>query len=119
MEYEQIAKIAHEVNRAYCLAIGDNSQLAWEDAPQWQRDSAINGVKFHAENPNTTPENSHENWMKEKVADGWVWGPFKNPDKKQHPCMVNYTLLPKDQRIKDHLFLAVCRAAIAKATGGE
>lgn len=29
---DRIAKMAHEVNRAYCQSIGDNSQLPWEDA---------------------------------------------------------------------------------------
>lgn len=46
MDNEQIARVAHEVNRAYCKALGDDSQEVWELAPQWQRDSAIVGVKF-------------------------------------------------------------------------
>lgn len=33
---EQIARMAHEANRAYCQALGDDSQPAWEDAPEWQ-----------------------------------------------------------------------------------
>jgi len=27
---ERIAKVCHEVNRAYCAGIGDNSQVPWE-----------------------------------------------------------------------------------------
>lgn len=107
---EKIAKVCHEVNRAYCLANGDNSQPAWEDAPEWQRQSAINGVQFHMANPDSKPEDSHENWMKEKVADGWVYGPVKNPETKEHPCMVPYNLLPLEQRTKDYLFISVVRA---------
>ena len=34
---EQIAEVTHEVNRALCLAFGDASQKAWQDAPEWQR----------------------------------------------------------------------------------
>lgn len=49
MNTEQIARIAHETNRAYCESIGDNSQPPWQDAPDWQKLSAINGVKFHLE----------------------------------------------------------------------
>lgn len=29
----QIAQVCHEVNRAYCQALGDDSQPAWDDAP--------------------------------------------------------------------------------------
>lgn len=103
---EQIARICHEVNRAYCNSIGDNSQPSWEDAPDWQKDSAVNGVNFHL-NYDTTPEQSHENWMREKEADGWVYGPTKDPEKKEHPCMVPYDQLPLEQRTKDYLFKAI------------
>lgn len=106
MRIEEIAKVCHEVNRAYCLSIGDASQPAWEDAPQWQRDSAIKGVEFHLSGE-TTPEQSHESWMKEKVATGWTYGPIKDPDKKEHPCMVPYDQLPLEQRTKDYLFKSV------------
>lgn len=104
------ARVAHEVNRAYCAATGDLSQPAWDDAPDWQRDSAINGVHFHVAHPDSAPSDSHENWMREKVADGWVYGPVKDPDLKQHPCMVPYDQLPEAQRVKDYLFIAVVRA---------
>ncbi|WP_110933262.1 RyR domain-containing protein [Paenibacillus bouchesdurhonensis] len=106
MKNEQIARICHEVNRAYCSSIGDASQPSWEDAPEWQRDSAVNGVEFHLNN-DTTPEQSHENWMKEKVDSGWVYGSVKDPEKKEHPCMVPYDQLPLEQRTKDYLFKAI------------
>jgi hypothetical protein len=106
----QIARVAHEINRAYCAAIGDNSQPAWEDAPDWQQRSAANGVQLHLDNPDTTPEQSHEAWLEQKVAEGWKFGPVKNPEAKEHPCMVPYEQLPVEQRVKDHLFAAVVRS---------
>lgn len=106
LETENIAKLCHEVNRAYCNSLGDTSQPAWEDAPEWQISSAINGVKFHLENE-TTPEQSHESWMKEKEENGWIYGEVKDPDKKEHPCMVPYNQLPLEQRTKDYLFKAI------------
>ncbi len=109
-EQEEIAKVCHEVNRAYCAALGDHSQLSWEDAPQWQRQSAMNGVAYHMLNPNSKPSDSHENWMTEKIAQGWKWGPEKNPDLKEHHCIVPYEQLPEEQKVKDYLFLAVVRA---------
>lgn len=105
-----VARTAHEVNRAYCQAIGDDSQPTWEAAPAWQRTSAIAGVHFHLDNPEATPENTHESWLKVKVADGWVYGPVKDPEKKEHPCMRPYAELPLEQRVKDHLFRAVVHA---------
>jgi len=106
----EIARVAHEVNRAYCVSIGDNSQPAWKDAPQWQKDSAVSGVEFVKANPDATPDKSHESWLKEKKAAGWKYGPVKNPEKKEHPCFVPYLDLPLEQRVKDYLFQGVVRA---------
>ena len=99
-----IAAIAHALNRAYCQAIGDNSQPTWEEAPQWQKDSAVKGVEFHIANPDATPENSHESWLKQKQEEGWKYGPVKDADKKEHPCFVPYAELPEAQKAKDYIF---------------
>jgi len=106
------AHAAHEANRAYCLLMGDDSQVPWDLAPGWQKNSAVDGAKAIFENPATTPEQSHEGWMKVKLADGWVYGETKDADAKAHPCLVEYWLLPKAQRMKDHIFGAVVRAMI-------
>lgn len=107
-----IARIAHEVNRAYCESLGDFTQVTWNDAPDWQRESAFNGVAAIVEGRVTTPEQSHMNWMREKIESGWTYGATKNPVLKQHPCMVPYDELPHEQRVKDSLFFAVVRAAM-------
>lgn len=110
MNAEQIARVAHEVNRAYCEALGDNSQATWEDAPQWQKDSALLGVKLHLENPGASPATSHESWMAQKVAEGWTYGPEKKPDLKQHHCIVPFEALPVAQQAKDYIFRGVVHA---------
>lgn len=112
MTPNEIARVAHEVNRAYCQALGDNSQPAWESAPQWQRDSARLGVQLHTEDPNAGPAASHESWMAQKVAEGWVYGPEKNPELKQHPCMVPFDELTLEQQAKDYIFRGVVLALL-------
>ena len=110
MNIQKIAQVAHETNRAFCQSIGDDSQPSWENAPDWQKLSAIDGVNFHIANPNSKPEDSHNNWLRLKYADGWKYGTVKDPDKKEHPCCVSYEQLPIEQRVKDFLFLGVVRA---------
>lgn len=107
---EDIARVAHEINKAYCESIGDHSQPTWENAPDWQKTSAMNGVTFHLNNPNAGPDHSHVEWLKEKQATGWTWGPVKDPVKKEHPCFVDYSQLPSEQKSKDFLFRAVIHA---------
>jgi hypothetical protein len=105
-----IAMVCHEANRAYCAALGDHTQKDWHSAPQWQRDSAIDGVSHAIKHPEATPEDSHNNWLAGKIADGWTYGKVKDQELKTHPCLVPYGQLPEDQRRKDKLFLAVVGA---------
>jgi len=107
------ARAAHEANRAYCAAIGDDSQVPWDEASEWQRASARLGVLFVLENPNATPADQHECWLAEKARDGWKYGPVKDAERKEHPCFVPYEMLPGGQRAKDAIFGAVVRGVIA------
>lgn len=108
-----VARVCHEVNRAICEAAGDMSQKPWFEAEQWQMNSAVRGVQYALAHPDATPEQQHEAWMADKLADGWVWGATKDPDAKTHPCLVAYHLLPFEQRVKDHAFRAVVGALTA------
>lgn len=107
-----IARVAHEANRVYCFTIGDDSQLPWDEAPEWQRSSAIDGVQFHIDNPLANPIDSHNRWMARKLEEGWVYGAVKDPEAKTHPCIAPYEDLPEEQRRKDWLFVNVVRALL-------
>jgi hypothetical protein len=106
------ASTAHEANRVLCRSMGDYSQKNWREAPQWQKASCINGVRNVMKNPNITAEQSHINWMKEKGADGWKYGEKKNVKDKTHPCMVPFSELPKEQKIKDEMFIAIVKSIL-------
>lgn len=111
---EQIAKICHETNRAYCETIGDQSQKPWGDAELWQRESAIKGVEFALANPDAPASAQHDAWLDDKTRNGWSYGPEKDAAKKEHPCIVPYAELPIEQRLKDYLFKSIV-AAFAQA----
>lgn len=106
----EIARVCHEVNRAYCQALGDDSQPTWEHAPDWQITAAIEGVRMHLEHPEAGPQASHESWLRQKRAEGWEYGALKDPAIKQHPCMVAFDELPREQQAKDYIFRAVVHA---------
>jgi len=110
MSDREIAAVCHAVNRAYCQALGDESQREWGDAPEWQRTSAVNGVRLHRSSPDVGPEASHEAWMKEKIDEGWVYGATKDPEAKTHPCLVPFADIPKEQQAKDYIFRAIVHA---------
>lgn len=109
---ECIAEACHEANRAHCQSIGDDSQPPWEDAPEWQRSSAVNGVEGAL--AGNGPRESHLSWLAEKERTGWVYGEIKDPEAKTHPCMVDYDDLPPEQQAKDSIFVETVRRMAAE-----
>lgn len=107
LRLEAIARICHEANAALCQAFGDNSQLHWQEAPQWQRDSAVAGVEFHIANPDASASASHDAWLAHKRAEGWTYGPVKDAEAKTHPCIVPFHDLPPEQQAKDFVFRSI------------
>lgn len=111
---EQIARTCHEVNKVWCEWNGDDSQEPWDYSAEWQKNSARQGVIFCLNNPGVSPRQQHQNWCKDKQAEGWVYGPVKDPSKKQHPCLVEYEQLSDTHKFKDALFQSVVKSFIHK-----
>lgn len=109
-QIERISQACHEVNTAYCLALGDTSHLPWDRAPESLKNSVRAGVELHLDEPETTPAASHESWLFLKKEEGWKYGPVKDIEKKEHPCFMPYDQLPAAQRAKDYIFKAVVKA---------
>lgn len=107
MDIEQIARVVHEANGSYCASLGDFSQTSWDEAPAWQRESAIAGVNAMLDGSAKSSEQQHELWSQHKLAEGWVYGAEKNAEAKTHPCLVPYSELPREQQKKDALFRAI------------
>jgi len=55
-------------------------------------------------------KDSHKEWMKNKLKDGWTHGPDKDDAKKTHPALVPYEDLSKHERIKDELVVNIVEA---------
>ena len=108
IDIERIAHVCHEANRALQVTGGEEPSPHFFDAPEWQVQSAYEGVSAAFEG--ATPEQLHESWCAAKVRDGWIYGDVKDAEARTHPCLVAYDQLPADQRLKDHEFQAVVHA---------
>ncbi len=59
-------------------------------------------------------ENAHDLWAKQRLADGWVYGPKRDDAQKLHPCLVPYDDLPDSEKEYDRqAALGTLRAILA------
>jgi len=59
-------------------------------------------------------EITHDNWLKQRVADGWRHGQSRNDMLKEHPCIVPYDELPESEKEYDRkISLGVIQAMLA------
>ena len=108
-----IAKMCHEVNKAYCSHLGDDSQVPFEEAPEDMIQSIIHGIQFHLDNPKASAADSHKNWMTKKLADGWKLGDVKDVEEKTHPLLVEYDKMPEEHRAKDAIFVSIVKTFVS------
>jgi ryanodine receptor 2 len=46
-------------------------------------------------------EHAHDVWARERLAQGWTYGPRRDDALKQHPCLVAYADLPESEKVHD------------------
>lgn len=49
----------------------------------------------------TMAENVHDQWSMTRHAQGWVYGPKRDDDKKHHPCLVPFDKLTEEEKVYD------------------
>lgn len=45
--------------------------------------------------------NAHEVWARNRIREGWTWGPVRDDGKKTTPCLVPYEELPDSEKEYD------------------
>ena len=59
-------------------------------------------------------EITHDNWVRQRLADGWVHGKHRNDLLKEHPCIVPYEDLPESEKEYDRkISLGVVQGMLA------
>lgn len=109
MNANQIAQILYDANGAMCR-INNEDWKPWNELTEEQQKGYEKAVLMKLSNPEMTPKEQHEAWMKQRTEQGWVFGEVKDVEKKTSPCLIPYEELPANQRIKDDLFQAIVLA---------
>jgi ryanodine receptor 2 len=46
-------------------------------------------------------EHAHDVWARERLSQGWTYGPKRDDALRQHPCLVSYAELPESEKVHD------------------
>lgn len=46
-------------------------------------------------------KNVHEVWAAGRIAEGWTYGPTRDDEKLETPCLVPYEELPDEEKVYD------------------
>ncbi|TWT63737.1 RyR domain-containing protein [Rubinisphaera italica] len=58
--------------------------------------------------------NNHDVWARQRIQDGWTYGPKRDDDKKENPCLVSYSDLPESEKEYDrNTAIEVLKAIVA------
>jgi hypothetical protein len=58
--------------------------------------------------------NNHEIWARQRIQDGWRFGPARNDERKEHPSLIPFAELSESERAYDEIMAAeMLKAMIA------
>ena len=63
--------------------------------------SAVELPKDIADLTELLARNTHENWARQRMSDGWRYGPRRDDAKKEHPSLVPYEALSEKEKEYD------------------
>ena len=80
----------------------------WDRRDEKFREQFIDIIdKYISQDKLPTPKEAHDSWVQSYLKMGWKYGEKRDVKKKTHPDLVPYEKLPKDERDKDAIFLAI------------
>ena len=103
----EMARIVHQCWASYMMGLGHPFDPIPTDDILGSIERGIDFVAAHR--ADIHPGMSHEEWMRDRLAHGWVYGPVKNVDAKTHPDLVPFADLPVAEKNKDVVFINAVR----------
>ncbi|XP_047673442.1 ryanodine receptor 2 isoform X7 [Tachysurus fulvidraco] len=96
VEHNQEYKHDHGVTRDLLGPTPSLSQAAFTPTPV---DTSQIVLPSHLERiREKLAENIHELWVMNKIELGWTYGAVRDDNKRQHPCLVEFSKLPEQER---------------------
>lgn len=104
----KIAEQAHAVNNVWTKEVGNETRPEWNTLSQEDKEHYIHAVSNAIDSKLYSPAEAHKQWSTWMLAQGWEHGEY-NRDEKKHPNLIPFEQLPESEKVKDILFIAVCK----------
>lgn len=109
IDVEQVARTCHQALKTYSESIAEYHLSNWGDASERYRELMCIAVEIHLAG-DFDAEVTHSSWVEEQLNQGWSYGPVRDVKKKQHPCIVPFNQLPREQQLKGQIFRNIVHA---------
>jgi len=103
-----IAKECHTKNNELMVMNGEEPKGDWESLDRATKFINLKSVIKALENPDLTAKDMHNEWINNKIADGWSYGEVKDEELKTHPLITDYDSMNPVDKMKDQVFIDVC-----------
>jgi hypothetical protein len=105
----KIAEQAHNVNNVWTKEVGNDTRPEWHTLSQEDKEHYIHAVANAIDSKLESPQEAHKQWSTWMLAQGWEFGEQYDREGKKHPNLRPYDQLPETEKVKDILFIAVCK----------
>lgn len=99
-----IAKVAHAVHLAYCKEMGIKTQPEWQELDFTHKRTIVDSIGKIRSGEINSAEESHKNFVRKKIEDGWICGERYDKENKINPRLVSFDKLSITDRAKEVLF---------------
>ena len=103
-----IAQECHAKNNELMMMNGEEQRGSWGTLDRHTKFITLKSVIKALENPNLTAKEMHDEWMNNKIEDGWKFGDVKDAELKTHPLIIDFELMNDVDKMKDQNFIDVC-----------
>jgi len=84
-----------------CLQIRRSRRVRVDYKPAPRDTSGVKLPEDIRELTELLAKNTHENWSKQRMAEGWRYGPRRDDARKEHPSLVPYEQLSESEKQYD------------------
>ena len=86
-DWDSLSEDLREMNRNQADEIGVKLNTIDCDVIPW-RDYGANRFSFTPQETELLARNEHEHWCREKISQGWKYGPVRDERRKAHPSLI-------------------------------